>query len=166
MTEPVNMSSSLLFENLMKRFDQSCEHLDLQMGKLNQKKQKVKEEKKNLDLIPNQPYPYHDLPQNNNKTVDQSFENVTAIEDTNENSTLKTKKRKSDEEEVIISNATTNKKIVDLDSDLPLRKKRAKKSQSKITNQTIIEIEKTDNLSHINNDIKRFQVQVALVRLT
>ena len=107
MTETLNFKNSFLFENLMKRFDQSCEHLDLQIGKLNQKKRKA-EENKNLDPIPTQTHPYHDLQKNNNKTGDQSFDNVTVIEDTTENSTLDTKKRKIDEEELIISNATTN----------------------------------------------------------
>ena len=157
MTETLNFKNSFLFENLMKRFDQSCEHLDLQIGKLNQKKRKA-EENKNLDPIPTQTHPYHDLQENNNKTGDQSFANVTVFEDTNENSTLKTKKRKSDAEEVIISNAMTNPMIVSLDSDRPLRKKRTNKSQLKITNQII-----TD-LSNINNDIKRYQAQVVLER--
>ena len=157
MTETENFKNSFLFENLMKRFDQSCEHLDMQIGKLNQKKRKA-EENKNLDLIPTQTHPHRDLQENNNKTGDQSFDNVTVFEHTNENSTLDTKKRKIDEEEVIISNATTNQMMASLDSDLPLRKKRANKSQLKITNQII-----TD-LSNINNDIKRYQAQVVLER--
>ena len=137
MAEPANMTasnftSSSIFENLMKKFDQSCEHLDLQIVKLNQKKKK-EEEKKSVDLIPIQSHSYSDLLKNDCKIGDESFENVTVIEDTNGNSTLTKKKRKGDKKDVI--DPKTNKMVVDAYLDLPLRKKRTNRSLLNITNQ-------------------------------
>ena len=137
MAEPANLTasnftSSSIFENLMKKFDQSCEHLDLQIVKLNQKK-KREEENKSLVLIPIQSHSQSDLQKNYIDIGDESLENVTIIEDTKGNSTLTKKKRKRVNKEVI--DPKTNEMVVDADSDLPLRKKRTNRGLLNITNQ-------------------------------
>jgi hypothetical protein len=61
--------SSSIFDSLMQKFDQSCQHLDLQILKLSQKRE-TEDKKKlvNLDQNSAQSNPYNDLQKLNDKS--------------------------------------------------------------------------------------------------